>query len=52
MGSCGSDADSVEGVCTDNKSGEGAIEVRRETGQGPPERIFPHPHGGTGRKEG
>ena len=40
-----SDADSVEGVCTDNRSGEGAIEVRRETGQGPPERISPHPHG-------
>ena len=45
MGSCGSDADSVEGVCTDNRSGEGAIEVRRATGQGPLGRISPHPHG-------
>ena len=52
MGSCGSDADSVEGVCTDNGSGEGAIEVRRETGQGPPERISPTLMAGTGRKEG
>lgn len=52
MGSCGSDGDGVESVGTDNRSGEGAIEVRRETGQGALGRIPPTLMAGTGRKEG